>query len=223
MFNAALFKSAWWLVTQRTVTATNTKNPSQTTDLFSELQSSVATTWTKWETCLANCKPECLVTDWTTGIPSLTKAEDSPSSLCVQTGSGAHPASCTVGNGVLSLKVKCGRGVMLTTDPHLVPSLSNSRSYTSPPPEHQPWRVARNTLPYPTLKKYLPVGLPLNFGLRKFLEIPFAPSSPASVASLSLRLRVCNLARPHFNWRWCTQARTDGRLGGRGGSRLNSV
>jgi hypothetical protein len=27
------------------------------------------------------------------------KAEDFPSDLCVQTGSGAHPASCTMGNG----------------------------------------------------------------------------------------------------------------------------
>jgi hypothetical protein len=36
--------------------------------------------------------------------------------------------------GLLSLWVKRGRGVMLTTHPHLVPRLSMSRSYTSSPP-----------------------------------------------------------------------------------------
>jgi hypothetical protein len=36
--------------------------------------------------------------------------------------------------GVLSPGVKPGRGVMLTTHPHLVPRLSMSRSYTSSPP-----------------------------------------------------------------------------------------
>jgi hypothetical protein len=36
--------------------------------------------------------------------------------------------------GVLSPRVKRGRGVTLTTHPHLVPRLSMSRSYTSSPP-----------------------------------------------------------------------------------------
>jgi hypothetical protein len=36
--------------------------------------------------------------------------------------------------GVLSPGVKRGRGVMLTTHPHLVPRLRMSRSYTSSPP-----------------------------------------------------------------------------------------
>jgi hypothetical protein len=34
---------------------------------------------------------QCLTTDWTAG------AEDFSSNLCVQTGCGDHPASCTVG------------------------------------------------------------------------------------------------------------------------------
>ena len=38
----------------------------------------------------------------------------------VQTGPGAHPASCTMGTGSF-LGVKCGRGVLLTTHPLLVP------------------------------------------------------------------------------------------------------
>jgi hypothetical protein len=31
------------------------------------------------------------------GVRSPAEAKDFPSSLCVQTGSGAHPASCTMG------------------------------------------------------------------------------------------------------------------------------
>jgi len=38
----------------------------------------------------------------------------------VQTGSGAHPASCKMGTGSFP-GVKCGRGVLLTTHPLLVP------------------------------------------------------------------------------------------------------
>jgi hypothetical protein len=33
------------------------------------------------------------------GVRSPARAKDSSSSLCVQTGSGAHPASCTMGTG----------------------------------------------------------------------------------------------------------------------------
>jgi hypothetical protein len=40
---------------------------------------------------------KCLSTDWRTGVRSPIEAEDS--SLCVQTSSGAHPASCTMGTG----------------------------------------------------------------------------------------------------------------------------
>jgi hypothetical protein len=54
--------------------------------------------------------------------------------LCVQTGSGAYPASYTMGTGVLSPRVKSGRGVTLITHPHLVPRSSMSRSYTTSPP-----------------------------------------------------------------------------------------
>jgi hypothetical protein len=56
-------------------------------------------------------------------------------SLCVQTVSGAQPASCTVGTGVLFPGLKRGRGVTLTTHPHLAPRLRMSRSYTSSPPK----------------------------------------------------------------------------------------
>jgi hypothetical protein len=42
---------------------------------------------------------QCLTADWTAGVRSPTEAEDFSSNLCVQTGSGAHPASYTVGSG----------------------------------------------------------------------------------------------------------------------------
>jgi hypothetical protein len=53
------------------------------------------------------------------------------SNLSVQTGSGAHLASCTMGTGGPFPGVKRGRGVMLTAHPLLVPRLRKSRSYTS--------------------------------------------------------------------------------------------
>jgi hypothetical protein len=44
------------------------------------------------------------------GVRSPAGAKDFSSSLCVQTGSGAHPASCTMGTGVLSPGVKARPG-----------------------------------------------------------------------------------------------------------------
>jgi hypothetical protein len=37
--------------------------------------------------------------DRATGVRSPAVSKDFSSSLCVQTGSGAHPASCTIGTG----------------------------------------------------------------------------------------------------------------------------
>jgi hypothetical protein len=42
---------------------------------------------------------QCLTTDRTAAVRSPTEAEDFSSNLCVQTGSGDHPASRTVGTG----------------------------------------------------------------------------------------------------------------------------
>jgi hypothetical protein len=59
------------------------------------------------------------------------------SSLCVQTGTGAHSASCTMGTGgreVLAPELKGSRGIRLTTHPHLMPRSRMSRSYTSSAP-----------------------------------------------------------------------------------------
>jgi hypothetical protein len=42
---------------------------------------------------------QCLTTGWATGVRFPAGAKDFSSSLFVQTGSGAHPASCTMGTG----------------------------------------------------------------------------------------------------------------------------
>jgi hypothetical protein len=68
------------------------------------------------------------------GVRSLTGAKNFSSNLCVQTGSGAHLAYCTIGTGGPFPGAKRGRGVTLTTHPHLVPRSKMSRSYTSSPP-----------------------------------------------------------------------------------------
>jgi hypothetical protein len=48
-------------------------------------------------------------------------AKDFSSNLCVQTGSGAYPASDPIVTGGPLPGVKRGRGMMLTTHPYLVP------------------------------------------------------------------------------------------------------
>jgi hypothetical protein len=50
-------------------------------------------------------------------VRSPAEAKDFSSSLCVQPGSGAHPASCTMGTGGPFPGAKRGRGVTLT---HLI-------------------------------------------------------------------------------------------------------
>ena len=71
----------------------------------------------------------------------------------VQTGPGAHPASCKMGTGSFP-GVNCGRGVLLTTHPHLVPRLWKSRAiYISTLPLGHTGPVTKSlyTLPLPLL------------------------------------------------------------------------
>jgi hypothetical protein len=51
----------------------------------------------------------------TTRVRFPAEAKDFSCSLCVQTGSDAHPASCTMGTGGPSPGVYHGWGVTLTT------------------------------------------------------------------------------------------------------------
>jgi hypothetical protein len=66
---------------------------------------------------------------------SPARAKDFSSSLCVQTGSGAHPASCTMGTGGPFSGGKARHRRDADHSPHLLPRLRLSRSYTSSPPK----------------------------------------------------------------------------------------
>jgi hypothetical protein len=69
------------------------------------------------------------------GVRSSAGANHFSSNPCVQTGSDAHPVSCTMGTGVPFPGAKRGRGMTLTTHPHLVPRSRMSSSYASSPPK----------------------------------------------------------------------------------------
>jgi hypothetical protein len=60
------------------------------------------------------------VSDWNTGRSGFDPQQRKgffSSSLCVETGSEAHPASCTMDTGVLFVGTKRGRDVTLITHP----------------------------------------------------------------------------------------------------------
>jgi hypothetical protein len=69
--------------------------------------------------------------DQVIGVQFLTGAEEFSSGLCVQTCSGAHPASCSAGTGGPFPMGEAWLGMTLTTHSHLVPRSRMNRSYTS--------------------------------------------------------------------------------------------
>jgi hypothetical protein len=80
--------------------------------------------------------------DWTAGVRSPTEAEDLSSNISVQTGSGAHAASCTVGTGGSFPGGKQWPG--LDAD-NSSPSSANSKKEQEPyllSLQAPPWRVA---------------------------------------------------------------------------------
>jgi hypothetical protein len=79
----------------------------------------------------------CLPTGWKTErsrFDTRQRRKDSSSSLCVQTGSEAHPTSCTMGTGGPFPGAKTRPGLDADLSPHPVPRSRMSRSYTSSPP-----------------------------------------------------------------------------------------
>jgi hypothetical protein len=80
--------------------------------------------------------------DRTIGVRSRYRQKDFSSNLCVQTGSGAHPAFCTMvtGGPFPGGEALAGRDA---DHSHLVPRSRISRSYTSfpPPPQVPSWRA----------------------------------------------------------------------------------
>jgi hypothetical protein len=63
------------------------------------------------------------------GVRSPAGAKDFPSNLCVQTGSGAHPASCPMGTGGPFPGGKARPGRDADHSPHVMPRSRMSRSY----------------------------------------------------------------------------------------------
>jgi hypothetical protein len=82
---------------------------------------------------------QCLARDWTTGLwrfdPSQRRKDFFP--LASVSRPALRPTQPPVQwvLGVLSPRLKRGRGVTLTTHPHLVPRSTLSRSYISSPPK----------------------------------------------------------------------------------------
>jgi hypothetical protein len=72
-----------------------------------------------------------IATDYGLDGPGIESQWGARFSAPVQTGPGAHPASCTMGTGSFP-GVKCGRGVTLTTHPLLVPRSWKSRAIPLP-------------------------------------------------------------------------------------------
>jgi hypothetical protein len=83
-----------------------------------------------------------IVYDRAIGVRSPAGAKDFSSNLCVQTGSGAHPASCTMGTGVLSLGLKERPGRDADHSPPSSAEVVNEYELYLLSPQAPPWRVA---------------------------------------------------------------------------------
>jgi hypothetical protein len=77
-----------------------------------------------------------IATDYGPDVPGI-ESRWGPGFPPIQTGLGAHPASCTVGTGSFQ-GVKCGRGLLLTPRPLLVPWSWKSRTMPLHPSGPQP-------------------------------------------------------------------------------------
>jgi hypothetical protein len=76
------------------------------------------------------------------GVRSPAEAKDFSCNLCVQTGSGANPASCTMGTGGPSPEVKARLGRDADHSPPSSAEVENEQKlYLLYSPAH-PWRVA---------------------------------------------------------------------------------
>jgi hypothetical protein len=73
--------------------------------------------------------------DWIAGFRTPTDGEYFSSILCVQTDSGAHPASCTMGTGGSFPGGKARPGRDADRSPHPSAEVKKAYSYTSSHPE----------------------------------------------------------------------------------------
>jgi hypothetical protein len=97
--------------------------------------------WNRWEDVIqSRGSSVSIVSDYglddrAIGVLSQAGAKDFSSNFCDQTGSEAHPASCTMGTGGSFPRGKARSGRDADHSPHLVPRSGMSRSYTSSPPK----------------------------------------------------------------------------------------
>jgi hypothetical protein len=84
----------------------------------------------------------CLTTDWTTGVRSPAGEKDFSPSTCVQTGSGAHPASCTMGTWGALPGVKRGQGRDADHSPPSSAEVKNEQELYLLCLQAPSWRVA---------------------------------------------------------------------------------
>jgi hypothetical protein len=80
--------------------------------------------------------------DQAIGVRFPAGAKDFSCSLCVQTGSGAHPASCPMGTGVLSPGVKARSGRDADHSPPSSAEVENEQELYFLSSQAPPWRVA---------------------------------------------------------------------------------
>jgi hypothetical protein len=98
---------------------------------------------------------ECLTTGWTIRVQSPTGAEDCSSSPCVQTGSGAHPASCTMGTRGPFPRGKVQTGHDADHSPPSSAEVKNEQELYRLSPHAPPWCVARSLYLYNTIWHYI--------------------------------------------------------------------
>jgi hypothetical protein len=80
------------------------------------------------------------------GVRFPTEAKDFSSILCVQTGSGVHPASCTIGTGGPFPGGKARPGSHTDHSPPSSADVINKWNYTSSPPQAPPLGVVGQLL-----------------------------------------------------------------------------
>jgi hypothetical protein len=84
-----------------------------------------------------------VIADWATVIRSPTEAENFSAALCVQTDSGAHPASCTMGTGFFFPGGKARQGRDADRSPPSRAEIKKEWKLYFLLPQPPPWRVVR--------------------------------------------------------------------------------
>ena len=107
---------------------------------------------------IVNCGPGCVATGYGLDGPGIESRWGAGFSAPVQTGPGAHPASCTMGTGSFA-GVKSGRSVTLTPHTFLVPWWWKGRAIPLLPPMGSTVCTEPHCLYQGAFYLFLPCGL----------------------------------------------------------------